>query len=242
MAESSQRLAQQQAIAEMEMNAKLKISDQQARMQNQRLEIDNQYKQTMLGMQQEKMKQAAALQAQKISQASQRYEGIAGMDADIKGGMEYKDAALKWGTRIGWNPQQMNPVIKESATVPEDVFHPANKETGEPPRYTNTKTGAIRFIPKPDADPYVESQRKILEGTISLLVKDREEAPRDKVKAKFDKRIEEKQAELRALLSPGSAPIVRGEDIPKKNELKIGTVYRTKRGPAKWDGEQFIPE
>lgn len=45
---------------------------------------------------------------------------------------------------------------------------------------------------------------------------------------------------------PTAAPVKSGSEplpVPKdKAQLKKGQLYNTKRGPARWDGEQFIPE
>jgi hypothetical protein len=43
------------------------------------------------------------------------------------------------------------------------------------------------------------------------------------------------------IIYPGQGTGMKPAPLPPKDKLKVGETYQTARGPAKWDGQQFLP-
>lgn len=239
----SAQLAQQEQLAQMQAQIRTKIADQRAKEHQQRIAIDAAYKESEIGLQRERLKQANDAFMAKTQQAAKLAANRALISSLIQQGEDPNDVYMKHGAEAGYTPSQMDPIFKSMAPIPEEIFHKANRETGEPDRYVNPKTGAIRFVPTPTLDPYVETQREVLRERLKELNKNYDEATRDKVKKGFQKQIDETNERLRRLVSPNFPTENPGLPLPESPEkLEVGKVYQTSRGLATWDGKMFIPE
>lgn len=96
-----QRLQQQAQLAEIEMAAKQAAQQREELVRQQQNEIENQYKQSMIGLKQRELEQdqqkltLAATQAARQFSAKQKYESL------IAGGMEPQKAILQVGPEMG---------------------------------------------------------------------------------------------------------------------------------------------
>lgn len=242
-AEHAQTLAQQQALAEMETQAKLKVADQQSRMEGQRLEIDNQYKQTMLQMNQQRLQLEKQKQLFAVSQAAQRTWAMLSAQREIKGGGNAAEVWSRYGVMATGSMGGMAGLVKQAGAdggAQSPTWYQGNKETGEPGHFVNPRTGSA-YVPRSVQDPMQKVRSDILKATIANMERDKAESSRKSVRDRLTEDIRIKEAELQNLFQPGSASA--GLPMPSsQSELKEGQLYQTGRGLARWDGEQFIPE
>ena len=246
MAQHQQQLAQSQMIAEMETAAKMKIADQNARMEQQRIAVDNEYKNIMIGLQRQEIENKAKVDQMRLTEFADRSAAINRITDRVKnGGEDFGTVALQEGAAAGWTPQQMGPVIKDQAVLPDDIWKEADPNTGAPGHFYNPKSGAVHVPSAPKLDPYTASQQRILEHSIGMLENELGQATDQGVKYEIGKSIALKQRKLAQFLGGGREIEPEGLPMPRsQKELRVGEIYLVPRWgnkPGKWDGEKFVP-
>lgn len=216
MAEQQQRIEAQKESAALQAATRLKIADQNARMRQQKIEIDANISQMQLDLQNKRLQEAARATDFKIRQSAQMGQAAMEVEALKKQGVKDVDAWLQVAPKYGASFSEMGLLLgqKRMAEIP-------HKEV---------------------LDAYTESRRRILEGGIRQM-KTEIATPgvRASVKTGLQDEVAKQEYELENLLRRGGESTV-GLPMPQTvQELKEGEIYRTKRGLARWDGQKFNP-
>lgn len=134
-----QRLQQQAQLAEMEMAAKQAAQQREELVRQQQNEIENQYKQSMIGLKQRELEQdqqkltAAATAAARQFSAKQKYESL------IASGVPAEKALLQVGPEMGI-PGGAYSAALQAQRGPMDLGGAA-PIAGLPPEFTGVRTG-----------------------------------------------------------------------------------------------------
>lgn len=263
MAMQQQQLEQQQAFQQQQFQADQTIQEQKQMRKDQQLAIENAYKQGQLGLKQQQLDLAnkaateqfqSQVQFQKDLTEGTNQRVAQGMDLEQARREAFQDALFK------------NPFSKVPPTALRSM---SESLSGGAPKWGTSPGGAeyvtesagggrqiVKFPPRPSAPPE-EAARKAEAADITAQIREEQklllaEPDKDKQLAIQEKLLNLAQRR-RKLLSPkpvaakvaptttetspsrGPLPLPKSEKDLEKDE-----IYQTSRGPAKWDGSQFI--
>lgn len=254
------KLAQEDQQFQMQMQAQAEQRQREALREQTQMDIQKQYQQAQIGLrkqeldqQQQKIGMATQLAARKM-QAQQRYQQM------IQSGVDPAKALLEVGPDLAQSMTGAAALYK--STLP--------KPPVAPPSITKIGGQDFLQVPTRSGDSHYQQIRppKSVEGNLtdrekarlSILEKRRKELSEDPIlmrtqtepalKARADKMQSELDAidtEMNKIAPPvtgtsGQASEGQYKPLPKsKDQLEKGEIYQTKRGPARWDGEQFEP-
>lgn len=254
---AQQRLQQQAAEAQMENETRQRLADQKAREEEQRLKIQGEYQKAQIGLAAQKLQESQQMNDFKIKQAAQTFQAQGQYQSDYQSlldqGVPEGEASIKAALR---NPgflkggSGLAAVARaQQATVPKDL---EIRTEGDKQFFRSAPTEAYKVVPGGGEDR-VMSHAAYTSGLTGVREMERDfrviPTGNKKEKSEAAKEIESEKRRLNSIAESKKAPVpfpnVRAEALPlpkTQAELVVGELYQTKRGPARWDGEQFIPE
>jgi hypothetical protein len=257
--QQAQQAAQEAEQRKQQLEVKRQETERQDQMQQQQIEIQKAYHQQQIGLQQSKLQEAQRMNDLKTQEAAHslqaqgayqtQYNDLLGQgvpegEASIKASLG-NAAMFRGGAGLG-STQRAAQGIVPPATAPPPTF--------------GAEGGAQFFQPAPgkwsqvhQAAPKTDTMENtgvgILERQIAKDDDLMDSTPnmkaniKDAMQAKNDARKRKVNSVFQSRGKDMPYPDAEISPLPKsKDDLKKGTVYQTKRGPAKWDGEQFIKE
>lgn len=166
----------------------------------------------------------------RLAQANERSPNSLGFQEDPVSGLRF----ATWGNSVlpsGMNPNKASEVVELTAPDGTKLGYGIRNRTGTQP----VKTGAITAQDQFEA---LQAEKRALINAKGRSVKT-DYPVYDAGIAQIDEQLKALQGGKPAAAAAPAAP----QPLPKsKDELKVGTVYETSRGPAKWDGEKFVTQ
>lgn len=225
--------ANRMAMAQMENQTRRELAMQELAMEEHRRKIQDE----QWGMERR-------LGEQKLQEFASRAAAQLRIQARIKAGEDplkvYSEEGPTAGSAFG--PSDIAALTRANKKQ-NWVFKKGDPATGAPDVWQDETTGAIKSVQQPKAaakDPATVAYEKDIETRLGILYKNRYDLQlANKDTTSVDNQIWEITNERNKLFGKPTAPAA---SLPAtEEELQEGKIYQTSRGPAKWNGQKFIP-